>query len=260
MRKKEKLEKLHKEHKVSVCDFAIKEFNKSKRSLKFVEELNTNSSKRGGRGGGKPVKNPPVTPPSVVTTGCIFLQFEGATVINTTWNILAPEIYCTYSGLSEDEKLVIINSVKEDYSIFNVVITTDENVFNSFPTTKRMKCIITESYEWYGNGAGGIALINTFTNTTEEPCFIFSSLLGYNIKYIREAVSHEIGHTLGLYHQSKYDESGNYVSEYNYGTPEVAPIMGIAYYSIVGKWWVGINPYNQPQDDIQKISQILSLK
>lgn len=262
--KKVKHEKLHKEHKVSVCDFGIKTFSDVKRNKKFVEELNLNSR---GKGGGKPPKgNPhnPTTPPPPTTQarGVIFLCFEGATVINTSWNILAPTIACAYSGLSEDEKRVVIDSVIQDFSRFDVNITTDENVFNNTPSNRRLKVIVTESYEWYGNGAGGVALINTFANTTDEPCFVFSSLLGYNLKYIAEAISHEAGHTLGLYHHAKWDGNCNLVSEYDRGGNGKAPIMGVGYYEPETEFDIGATVYGcgEMQDDVAIISKILPLK
>lgn len=257
--KKAKHEKLHKEHKVSVCDFGIKTFSDVKRNKKFVEELNLNSK---GKGGGKPPKgntNPPTTPPPTTQArGVIYLCFEGATVVNTTWNILASTINCAYSGLSEDEKQVVIDSIVHDFSRFDVNITTDENVFNNTPSNRRMKVIFTESYEWYGNGAGGVALIGTFTNSSDEPCFVFTSRLGYNLKYIGEAGAHEPGHTLGLYHHAKWDENCNFVSEYLFGKD----IMGCGYYEDETEFNKGATPYgcNEIQDDVAIISKILPLK
>ncbi len=122
--------------------------------------------------------------------------------------------------------------------------------------------MITETYQWYGNGAGGVSFIGSFTwgNT---PCFVFSLLLNYNTKMIAEAVSHEAGHTLGLYHQAKYDASGVIISEYNsgQGAGEIgwAPIMGVGYYQNETIWHNGPNPYGATsyQDDVAIITNAI---
>ena len=59
----------------------------------------------------------------------------------------------------------------------------------------------------------------------------FPTIVGeQNIKALAEVISHESGHTLGLQHQSSYDESCNLTSVYNGGTGNGetawAPIMG----------------------------------
>ena len=91
------------------------------------------------------------------------------------------------------------------------------------------------------------SFINSFTWGDDTPCFVFSALLGYNVKNISEAASHEGGHTLGLYHQSSYDANCVKTSEYNYGqgSGEIgwAPIMGVGYYKNLTLWHNGPNAY-----------------
>jgi hypothetical protein len=118
-----------------------------------------------------------------------------------------------------------------------------------------MRVVLTTSSSWYGS-AGGVAYTNSFTWGDNTPCFVFTALLGYNLKNISEAASHEIGHTLGLNHQSAYDAICNKTSEYNQGTGsgEIgwAPIMGVGYYRNVTLWHYGSNPFgcSYMQDDL----------
>jgi hypothetical protein len=73
-------------------------------------------------------------------------------------------------------------------------------------------------------------------------------------KYVAEATSHELGHALGLEHQSLF--SGNTVVEdYNPGTGAVAPIMGNSYSSTRGTWHYGYNGDRVMQDDMSVISR-----
>lgn len=211
------------------------------------------------------------TVPSTTTTttrgnttikNVVLLDFDGHTVpVGNAWNYTSSPMIMAYSGLLDSEKAIILANCQEDYAAFNVLITTDEAVYNAAPLNSRMRCIITESWEWYGQ-AGGVAFVGSFTWGDNTPCFVFSSLLSYNTKYIKEAVSHEIGHTLGLYHQSKYDAACVKISDYNSGCCGEAPIMGVGYYQPDVHWWVGPNSYgcNNIQDDVAILQTKLGLK
>lgn len=175
----------------------------------------------------------------------VFIDFDGHTVNGTSWNYAGP-IYCGGSGLDIAQITTVFNRVSEDYRPFNVNVTTDSTKFLAAPITKRMRVISTVSWEWYGS-AGGVAFVGSFTWGDDTPCFVFTSLLNYNLKNISEAVSHEAGHTLGLYHQSTYDANCVKTSDYNYGqgTGEIgwAPIMGVGYYQNMTNWSNGPNSY-----------------
>ncbi len=168
----------------------------------------------------------------------IFIDFDGHTVTGTSWNYAGP-IYCGASGLDNAQITTVFNRVAEDYRPFNVNVTTDSTKFLAAPVAKRMRVIPTVSWEWYGQ-SGGVAFIGSFTWGDDTPCFVFTSLLNYNVKNISEATAHEAGHTLNLQHQSVYDASCVKTSEYNYGqgTGEIgwAPIMGAGYYQNLTLW------------------------
>jgi prepilin-type processing-associated H-X9-DG protein len=180
-------------------------------------------------------------------SAAIFLDFDGHTVDGTSWNWSGSPIVCGVSGLSTAGITEIFNRVAEDYRPFNINITTDSTKFLSAPADQRMRVIITTSSSWYGNTAGGVAFISSFTWGDDHPCFVFSALLGYNVKKISEAVSHESGHTLGLYHQSQYDGNCYKLTDYHagLGTGEIgwAPIMGIGYNQNFTLWANGPNSF-----------------
>ncbi len=175
----------------------------------------------------------------------IFLDFDGHTVEGTSWNWNGAPIACASSGLNAAQIAHVFNRVAEDYRPFNINITTDSTKFLSAPIDKRMRVIITTTSSWYGNTAGGVAFIESFTSGDDTPCFVFSGLFGYNLKKISEAVSHESGHTLGLYHQSQYDDNCNKITDYygGKGTGEIgwAPIMGVGYSRNFTLWGNGPN-------------------
>lgn len=175
----------------------------------------------------------------------IFLDFDGHTVEGTSWNWSGSPVVCAPSGLNTATMQEIFSRVAEDFRPFNINITTDSTKFMAAPATQRMRVIVTTSSSWYSNSAGGVAFINSFTWGDDHPCFVFSALLNNNPKKIAEAVSHEAGHTLGLYHQSQYDVNCNKLTDYyaGQGTGEIgwAPIMGLGYNRNFTLWSNGPN-------------------
>jgi hypothetical protein len=151
--------------------------------------------------------------------------------------------------------------VAEDYRPFNINVTTDSTKYFSAPPIKRMRVIVTPTYEWYGP-AGGVAYLTSFNWGDDTPCFVFSVQLSYNSKYIAEATSHEAGHTLGLFHQSVYNASCVKTNEYNPGTGsgEIgwAPIMGVGYSKNLTLWNNGTNSNGctEFQNDLDIITDI----
>ena len=189
----------------------------------------------------------------------IYLDFDGHTISGSLWNVYGPFI-CNSSGLNETQITEIFNRISEDFRPFNINVTTNELKYYQAPAYQRMRLVITTSYEWYGTGAGGVAYMNSFSWSDDTPAFVFSSLLGFNIKNIAEAASHEVGHTLGLRHQSSYDANCAKISEYNWGvgTGEIgwAPIMGTGYGKNLTLWHNGPNSTgcNNLQSDLSIIT------
>lgn len=192
----------------------------------------------------------------------LLLDFDGQTVSGTSWNVNGP-IVAASSGLNTDQINEVYNRIAEDYRPFNINVTTDETKYTAAAANRRMRVIFTTTYSWYGSSAGGVAYTGSFTWGDNTPCWIFSSLLGYNAKYISEAGAHEAGHTFGLRHQAVWSaDCSSLVNAYNYGTgtngteTSWAPIMGVGYYKNLTTWHNGPNPYNcnTPQLDMSIIT------
>ena len=191
--------------------------------------------------------------PPIVGTGdwVVFLDFDGHTVNNPYWNPTnaGQPFYATPSGLSSTEIKNIVDSVRVDFNQFkNINITTDSNVYNKASIVRRQRVIITENFEWYCGPtacAGGVAYVESIKWGLEVSAFVFSKALSYRQKYIAEAISHETGHTLGLYHQILCNGT-TFVREYNSGsgtsTAGRSPIMGSSY-TRPGYWWIGPNSF-----------------
>lgn len=196
------------------------------------------------------------------TTSVILLDFDGYYLNNSSWNGGVP-YQCQSSGLYPAEIQLILDSVKKDYSRYNILVTTDENVYMSSSIAKRMRVVITSSSEIYPNVAG-IAYVGSLFWGNDTPCFVFSNLLYYNPTRIRVASSHESGHTIGLYHQSVYDLNCNLLYTYrpcDYSS-NTGPIMGSVGGNCLPLWWTGPTPYgcNNIQDDNKFITEKVGLK
>ena len=246
------------------CSFGITEFNLTKRPPGSFGELSKGkpgggSGNNGGSGGGGGTTTP--TPTAPAAPNVILLDFNGQYVSGTMWNTNGA-ITSAPANLNAEEISIILQRVTADFAPFNIIITTDEAIYNSANIAKRMRVIVTESWEWFGQ-AGGVSYLNSFTWGNNTPCFVFSSLLEYNTKKIAEACSHEAGHTLGLRHQSSYDENGIKISDYNWGqgSGEIgwAPIMGAAYSENLSLWHYGPNSLSATtmQDDVTKIASVV---
>jgi hypothetical protein len=205
----------------------------------------------------------PFPPPPAFGNWVIFLDFDGHNVVNQYWNG-GVSFYVTPSGLSSTEINNIVDSVRKDYEQFApIAITTDSNVYNAASLVRRQRVVITENFEFYCGPtacAGGVAYIESIKWGLNIPCFVFSKAIGYKQKSIAEAISHESGHTLGLYHQIRCDGT-TFISEYNsgFGTGSTsrAPIMGSSN-ARIGYWWIGPNSFGC--SNIQNDSVILRQK
>jgi hypothetical protein len=188
----------------------------------------------------------------------IYLDFDGHYLQGTSWNVSGP-ITCGPSKMDATQITQIFKRVAEDYRPFNVNITTDSTKYWTAPADQRMRIILTVTSDWYG-AAGGVSYMGSFTWADNTPAFVFTALLNYNAKYIAEAASHEAGHTLGLRHQSSYNNSCTKLAEYNagVGSGEIgwAPIMGVGYYRNFTLWNNGANPYGctNYQNDLEIIT------
>ena len=237
------------DQKPETCRFGLQVFNQIKRA-----PLPNDYS----------LKIKPRGQPEVTSRATILLDFDGHETRHALWNG-GNVVHATPANLLPAEVEKILQRVSEDFAPFDVTITTDEALYARTNPYKRVRVIITENWEWFGV-VGGTAYINSFVWGDDTPCFIFSTLLHYNEKFIAEAISHEAGHTLGLQHQAVYDGGCNMVSEYNEGYGEGptgwAPIMGIGYYRNVTTWHKGPTSAGcgTVQDDVAVLSAVLDLR
>jgi subtilisin-like proprotein convertase family protein len=232
-------------------------------------------------------------------TKTIYLDFTGFTTVNTQWNsahqlpiILTPAFDTdgNINAFSEPELLLIQEiweRVSEDFRPFEVNVTTEDPGVEALRNTGgtddawgQRVAIGGSDNDWFDPAmplsAGGVAHINAFNASIDDPCFVFAADFGPDAQSLAEVISHEAGHTLGLLHDSQfrfYEDIGDmppalkreFVQYYaGHGTGEThwAPIMGVGYGVALTQWSkgeyfnatndaMGVNPL---QDDLDIIT------
>jgi len=208
----------------------------------------------------------------------IYLDFDGHITSNTSWTdsrtsssrIVTPAYDIDgQTGFSTQEQLNIQDMwqrVVEDFSPFDVDVTTEApaltDLVRSGPTDTRygIRVVSGGNNRWLGASAGGVAYLNSYTWNTDTPCFVFPENLGNGSpKYCAEAISHEVGHTLGLNHDGEYPDSQfkSYYPGHGVGPTGWAPIMGVGYSKELVQWSTGeYANANNSQDDLALITTL----
>jgi hypothetical protein len=202
----------------------------------------------------------------------IYLDFTGHTTSNTEWNkkytgnsdIVSSAFsldndYDHFSNEELERIQYIWQRVAEDFAPFDVDVTTAEPNIERLKKTMSgndsdwgIRVVISGNSSWYGD-AGGVAYLGSFNWSSDTPCFVFSNKLSNsNEKYVAEAISHEVGHTLGLSHDGTNSLGEN---SYYTGANGWAPIMGTSYSQAITQWSKGeYADANEPEDDLAIIT------
>ena len=181
----------------------------------------------------------------------IYLDFDGHTTTGTLWNadygtsIVTPA-YDTDGDVSfstaELESIwQMWQRVAEDFIPFDVNVTTalpsTEQLINSGGSDTQWGVRVAiggSDSDWYNELAGGVAYLDSFNWDVDTPTFVFSDDFGGSEKNIAEAISHEVGHTLGLEHDG--DSLNEYYQGHGFGATGWASIMGVGYNSELTQW------------------------
>jgi PKD repeat protein len=193
----------------------------------------------------------------------IYLDFNGHTTSGTAWNssftsgadiVSAPfdtdSNPGSFSASEMDVVQYVWKRVAEDFAPFDVDVTTEDPGLEALRRTSTIDNnygvrVVISPTNFYPN-AGGVAYIGSFSWSNDTPAFVFSNMLSNGEKYIAEAVSHEVGHTVGLSHDGVIGGAAYYSG---HGT--WAPIMGVGYYKEVSQWSKGeYANANNTEDDL----------
>jgi hypothetical protein len=205
----------------------------------------------------------------------IYLDFDGHITNGTIWNDASHPTITTpaydfdgNTAIFSNAELAVIQyiwqRVAEDFKPFNVNVTTqlptdinDLIKSNNSDTRWGVRVAIGgSSYDWYATGAGGVAYLNSFNYNTDTPVFVFEEQLGDgDEKYTAEAISHEVGHSLGLSHDGRITPQEGYYKGHGTDATAWAPIMGVGYYNELTQWSKGeYTSASNKEDDLAIIT------
>jgi hypothetical protein len=176
----------------------------------------------------------------------IYLDFNGHTTEGTSWNttygssVVTPKYdtngdTSTFSAEELQNIYWIWQRVSEDFAPFNINVTTMEPALNELIKSDSnddrwgIRVAVGGSYsDWYKSPAGGVAG-TSFGSNSGIPVFVFSKdRVGGNEQSVAEAISHEVGHTMGLWRHDGIGDPNidSYYGGHGSGVTGWAPIMG----------------------------------
>jgi hypothetical protein len=189
--------------------------------------------------------------------GVIYVDFDGESITDPDWNF-GRTINAAPTNLSAADFSGIIAASAQDFAQFDVTFTTDRAVYDAAGAGSRMRVIVTPT-DTAAPGAGGVAYIDSWSGAgsafkSDTVCWVFNQ----GVRGIAEALSHEVGHTLGLAHDGQRNGveyySGNGGNTTN--PTSWAPIMGVGYYSSLVQWSKGEYVLaNNTEDDLAIIAK-----
>ena len=207
----------------------------------------------------------------------VYLDFTGHTTAGTPWNTLAgwqttfttpPFSLDANTANVSDAEHAAIQSVwrrmAEDFASYDVDVTTEDPGADGLLKTAAvdmnygMRVIFGPDQN--ATGSGGVAFVGSFgwtrvVGSPDVPCYVFAGT-GASAKIMAEAGSHEVGHTLGLYHDGTSTQE--YFPGHGTGATSWAPIMGVGYGKDIVQWSKGeYTDANNTQDDIAVMATYL---
>ncbi len=242
--------------KVSVNDILCVDYVSSQNNTSKNYKQKVNQSSVLG-GGAVPIFNSLSSSDKI-----LFLDFDGYELPSGSgWNSGAA-MSASPSGYSDNEIFQTWSIIAEDYSAFNVNVTTDSALYDNAPLNKKIRMVFTNTSAWYPN-AGGVAYVDVFDfgDVRYKTGWVFVDKM-FGAQNAGEAGAHEAGHTFGLNHDGTVAHDAVQADGYYSGHSVWAPIMGSAYGQAISQFSQGEYSHadNTSQDDLAIIASVAGYK
>lgn len=170
----------------------------------------------------------------------LLIDFDGEDVSGWGYNFYN----VNHSNYSDDQIRKIWEVISADLIMFDINVTTNRALYDSYPVTKSLICVYGEATGL--NKVGGLSLVNIFG--TGRGCLVNSKNGDKGVE-TGHIGSHEVGHAMGLLHDGTI-WPGPSVGYYG-GHADWAPIMGNSYGKTYVTWSKGDYEFGgQKQDDL----------
>jgi len=203
----------------------------------------------------------------------VYLDFTGHTTTGTPWNTYWSRTSFTTPPFTIDGDTSTFNDAEhaaiqtvwrrmaEDFAAYDVDVTTEdpglENLLRTSAGDLNYGMRVIFGPDQNATGSGGVAYVGSFnslrtTGSPDIPCFVFAGV-GASTKFMGEAGAHEVGHTVGLFHDGAAGQE--YFPGHGTGATSWAPIMGVGYSKDIVQWSKGdYTGANNTQDDLAVIA------
>ncbi len=203
----------------------------------------------------------------------LYIRFDATVVtggfdsaINFRSSIVNGTRTCPAPNLTQQQKNEIVRLVQDDFSPFNVRVTTDFNEFFAYPSAFRAMALVTTIPQviGFGSGIGGVSPLSV-SRIPNALTFTFSSAYGNNPIEVAATISHETGHLFGLdHHYPSCNTNLLPIGHFGQGRLSFNPIMGYGReVNGIYNWYAQscINPlFGSPQDDFVRLNSEVSLR
>ncbi len=181
--------------------------------------------------------------------GVIYVDFDGESVTDPLWTSRneGRTINAAPSLLTSEQITQVLNNASQDWAPFDISLTTDASLYAATSPGLRMHVVVTPT-DTAAPNAGGVAYVDCWSGSgkgfrSDVVCWVFNQ----SVKTVTEALSHEVGHTVGLNHDGKTSDDGKtLVTDYYSGhggtlssPTSWAPIMGSGYSRSLVQWSKG---------------------